>query len=166
MKNDNKAHGWQFTAEVNHPNFGQFSRTEALTHQSVLWDLKLAVHALHVYDNTNSWANSNAAIKEVKCATVLLSLHYHHVYDIARDIDIGNRPITCDINTGATVTVSNGITRHMISALCHGVYDITRDTYIGVTLSMSMMIHIPSISTLYIAAVSMISYVSSFTTSL
>ena len=46
MKNDQKAHGWQFTAEVNHP----FSRrTEALTHQSVLWNLNLAVHALNVY---------------------------------------------------------------------------------------------------------------------
>ena len=49
MKNDQEAHGWMFTAEVNHPFSGKFSRTEALTHPSVLWDLKLAVHALDVY---------------------------------------------------------------------------------------------------------------------
>ena len=49
MENDQKAHGWQFTAEVNHPFSRQFSQTEALTHQSVLWDFKLAVHAIHVY---------------------------------------------------------------------------------------------------------------------
>ena len=45
MKNDQKSHGWQFTAELNHPFSRKFSRTEALTHQSVLWD------ALHVYDD-------------------------------------------------------------------------------------------------------------------
>ena len=49
MKNDKKAHGWKFTVEVNHPFSHQFSRTEALTHQSVLWDLKLAVHAIDGY---------------------------------------------------------------------------------------------------------------------
>ena len=49
-KNDQKAHGWKFTAEVNQPFSRQLSRLEALTHQSVLWDLKLAVHALDVYD--------------------------------------------------------------------------------------------------------------------
>ena len=32
-KNDQKAHGWQFTAEVNYPLSRQFSQTEAHTRQ-------------------------------------------------------------------------------------------------------------------------------------
>ena len=51
-KNDQKAHGWQFTAEVNYPFSCQFSQTEAHTHQSVSWDLKSVVHSLDVYDYT------------------------------------------------------------------------------------------------------------------
>ena len=39
-KNDQKAHGWQFIAEVNNPFSCQFSQTGAHTHQSVSWDLK------------------------------------------------------------------------------------------------------------------------------
>ena len=35
-KIDQKAHGWQFTAEVNYPFSCQFSQTEAHTHQCVV----------------------------------------------------------------------------------------------------------------------------------
>ena len=52
-KNDQKALGWQFTAEVNYPFSRQFSQTEAHTHQSVSWDLKSVVHSLDVYDEIN-----------------------------------------------------------------------------------------------------------------
>ena len=44
MENDQKAHGWLFTAEVNHPLSRQLSRTEALTHELVSWDFRLAVY--------------------------------------------------------------------------------------------------------------------------
>ena len=50
LKNDQKAHGWQFTAEVNYP----FSRQFSQTHQSVSWDLKLVVHSFNVYDSDES----------------------------------------------------------------------------------------------------------------
>ena len=50
-KNDQKAHGWQFPAEVNYPLSRQFSQMEAHTHQSVSRDLKSVVHSLDVYDN-------------------------------------------------------------------------------------------------------------------
>ena len=54
LKNDQKAHGWQFTAEVKYPLSPQFSQTEAHTHQSVSWDLKLVVHSFDVYDSDES----------------------------------------------------------------------------------------------------------------
>ena len=54
-KNDQKAHGWQFTAEVNYPFSRQFSQTEARTHQSVSWDLKSVVHSLDVYGTIKLW---------------------------------------------------------------------------------------------------------------
>ena len=53
-KNDKKAHGWQFTAEVNYPLSRQFSQTEAHTHQSVSCDLKSVVHSFDVYDYFNN----------------------------------------------------------------------------------------------------------------
>ena len=49
-KNDQKAHGWQFTAEVNYPFSRRISQTEAHTQQSVSWDLKSVVHSLDVYE--------------------------------------------------------------------------------------------------------------------
>ena len=48
-KNDQKAHGWQFPAEVSYPLSRQFSQTEAHTQQTVSWDLKSVVHSLDVY---------------------------------------------------------------------------------------------------------------------
>ena len=55
-KNGPKAHGWQFTGEVNCPFSRQFSQTEAHTHQSVLWDFKSVVHSLDVNDRI--WVKS------------------------------------------------------------------------------------------------------------
>ena len=48
-KNDQKAHGWQFTGKVNYPFSRQFSLTEAHTHQSVSWDMKSLVHSHDVH---------------------------------------------------------------------------------------------------------------------
>ena len=42
--NDQNAHGWLYTVEVNYPFSRQFSQTEAPTHESMSWDFKLVVH--------------------------------------------------------------------------------------------------------------------------
>ena len=48
-KNDQKAQGLQFTAEVNYPFCRQFSQTEFHTHKSVLWNSKSVLHSLAIY---------------------------------------------------------------------------------------------------------------------